>query len=48
MLSAFALSSPILAGARASPCAGFATAIGARPTLVIRKPSAQAQDVMLG
>ena len=48
MLSAFALSSPILAGALASLCAGLATAIGALPILVIRKPSAQAQDVMLG
>ena len=48
MLSAFALSSPILAGALASPCAGFVTAIGALPILVIRKPSAQAQDVMWG
>ena len=48
MLSAFALSSPILAGALASLCAGLATALGALPILVIRKPSAQAQDVMLG
>ncbi len=48
MLSAFASSSPILAGALASLCAGLATAIGALPILVIRKPFAQTQDVMLG
>ncbi len=48
MLSAFALSSPILAGALASLCAGLATAIGALPILVFRKLSDQAQDVMLG
>jgi len=48
MLSAFASSSPILAGALASLCAGLATALGALPILFIRRLSDQAQDVMLG
>ena len=48
MLYSFASSSPVLAGALASLCAGLATAIGALPILVIRKLSEQAQDVMLG
>eukprot|EP01034_Spumella_vulgaris_P007517 gene7517-9577_t len=36
MLYSFATSSPVLAGALASLCAGLATAIGAIPILVIR------------
>ena len=48
MLAAFASSSPILAGALASLCAGLATAVGALPILFIRRLSEQAQDVMLG
>lgn len=48
MLAAFALSSPILAGALASLLAGLATGVGALPILFIRKISEQTQDVMLG
>ena len=48
MLYSFATSSPVLAGALASLCAGLATAIGAIPILVIRQLSEQAQDIMLG
>lgn len=39
MFSAFASSSPILAGALASLLAGLATAVGALPILFIRKLS---------
>ena len=48
MLSAFASSSPILAGTLASLLAGLATALGALPILVVRNLSEQAQDVLLG